>query len=472
MSLFSRLKGARKYEYTSAIPFALLLLEFAIVLLVQDIARKFIVEDTSDVHNYLLLSIIIALCWTVVNVLTGLYRIENFESLRSIILSTLLCSLGHLLILVVVLGLGTGGHYSFKSLVMMSMFTVGALLPTRVLIFRTAALLKHLAPNHRRAIIIGQTPRGKQLADYFLNSSSLPFQYLGFFDGEKPSVATDPYHLGSVQEVQLYCLQKNVSEIYYALDNRPELFTSLVQFTDKHFIFLGVVPNINGIEISRRIDTIVYNDSRIPVITSRKLPLHLFENYQAKRAFDILFSLCALLVLMLTVFPVIGIAIKISSKGPILFKQQRPGKKNKLFWCYKFRTMRVNNDTEKQATKGDDRITKVGAFLRKTSLDELPQFFNVLKGDMSVVGPRPNLVTHLQKYPAHIKEYALRHWVTPGITGFAQVSGYRGETRELIQMQKRVDYDLQYIENWSLRFDLEIIGRTILNLMRGEKAAY
>jgi putative colanic acid biosynthesis UDP-glucose lipid carrier transferase len=179
-----------------------------------------------------------------------------------------------------------------------------------------------------------------------------------------------------------------------------------------------------------------------------------------------------LFFLSITVFPAIAVAIRVSSKGPIFFKQLRPGKKNKLFWCYKFRTMTVNNDTEKQATKDDNRITKVGAFLRKTSLDELPQFFNVLKGDMSVVGPRPNLVSHLQKYPTHIKEYALRHWVTPGITGFAQVSGYRGETRELIQMQKRVDYDLQYIENWSLTFDLEIIGLTILNLVRGEKEAY
>jgi putative colanic acid biosynthesis UDP-glucose lipid carrier transferase len=471
--MFGLLKGARKYEYTSAIPFALLLLEFAIVLLVQDFTKRFIVEDIGDVHNYILLSIIIALCWTIANVITGLYKIENFESLRSILLSTLICSVVHLFTMTLILGLGTGGHYSFRSLLAMTLFTIAALLPTRLLIFRAASLLKAFSPNQRRAIIIGQTPRGKQLSEYFTDSSSLPFRYMGYFDGEQPSVAkSEPHYLGSLHEVQLYCLQKQVSEIYYAIDNRPDLFKSLVQFTDKHFIFLGVVPDINGIDISRRIDTIVYNDSRIPVITSRKLPLHLFENYQAKRVFDILFSTGVLLALSLTLFPIIAIAICTTSKGPIFFKQLRPGKKNKLFWCYKFRTMTVNNETETQATKNDSRITKVGAFLRKTSLDELPQFFNVLKGDMSVVGPRPNLVSHLQKYPLHIKEYALRHWVTPGITGFAQVSGYRGETKELIQMQKRVDYDLQYIENWSLTFDLEIIGLTILNLMRGEKAAY
>lgn len=134
--------------------------------------------------------------------------------------------------------------------------------------------------------------------------------------------------------------------------------------------------------------------------------------------------------------------------------------------------MKINNDELKQASKNDSRITKVGAFLRKTSLDELPQFFNVLIGDMSVVGPRPNLTIHLQEYPKEIREYALRHWVMPGITGYAQVSGYRGETKETYLMQKRVDYDLQYIENWRLTLDVQIIAKTVLNMIKGEDKAY
>jgi putative colanic acid biosynthesis UDP-glucose lipid carrier transferase len=172
------------------------------------------------------------------------------------------------------------------------------------------------------------------------------------------------------------------------------------------------------------------------------------------------------------IFPVIAIAIRLDSVGPVFFKQLRPGKKNKLFDCYKFRTMYVNNKTEVQATWHDSRITKVGAFLRKTNLDELPQFFNVLLGNMSVVGPRPNLISQLEEYSKTIQQYKIRHFITPGITGYAQVNGYRGETRELELMEKRVYYDVLYIENWSLSLDIKIIFLTIWNMLKGDKNAY
>jgi putative colanic acid biosynthesis UDP-glucose lipid carrier transferase len=150
----------------------------------------------------------------------------------------------------------------------------------------------------------------------------------------------------------------------------------------------------------------------------------------------------------------------------------RPGKQNKLFDCYKFRTMRVNDNTEHQATKNDARITRVGAFLRKTSLDEIPQFFNVLLGNMSVVGPRPNMISQLQEYSSKIQNYRMRHFITPGITGYAQVHGFRGETKEIELMEKRVQYDVQYMENWSLWLDLKIISLTVWNAVNGEKNAY
>jgi len=158
--------------------------------------------------------------------------------------------------------------------------------------------------------------------------------------------------------------------------------------------------------------------------------------------------------------------------GPVFFVQKRPGKKNRLFGCYKFRSMRVNGSAEVQATKGDSRITKTGAFLRKTSLDELPQFFNVLLGDMSVVGPRPNMMKQLEEYSKTIDNYQFRHFVTPGITGYAQVSGFRGETREHSMMEKRVKYDVMYMEKWSLFFDIKIIFLTVWNAVRGEENAY
>jgi putative colanic acid biosynthesis UDP-glucose lipid carrier transferase len=166
-------------------------------------------------------------------------------------------------------------------------------------------------------------------------------------------------------------------------------------------------------------------------------------------------------------------AIKLDSKGPIFFRQMRSGKNGKPFWCHKFRTMTVNNESDsKQASKNDSRITKVGAFLRKTSLDEFPQFYNVLIGDMSVVGPRPHMLKHTEEYSAIIDNFKVRHFINSGITGYAQVNGYRGETKDNSQMEKRVIYDNWYLENWSLSLDIKIIIKTVVNAIRGEKNAY
>jgi putative colanic acid biosynthesis UDP-glucose lipid carrier transferase len=195
-------------------------------------------------------------------------------------------------------------------------------------------------------------------------------------------------------------------------------------------------------------------------------------NVWLKRLFDIAFSLLVILTIFPFLFPVIAIAIKIDSEGPVFFKQPRRGKKNMLFDCYKFRTMYIHGVSERQATKDDPRITRVGRFLRKTNLDEVPQFINVLMGNMSVVGPRPHINSQLEQYGEAIKKYKVRHFVTPGITGYAQVNGYRGETKEVRLMEKRVEYDVIYMENWSLSLDIKIIFLTVWNMIRGEKSAY
>ena len=211
----------------------------------------------------------------------------------------------------------------------------------------------------------------------------------------------------------------------------------------------------------------------VPLLTIRREPLLAVYNRILKRSFDIVFSL----VILVTVFPImyiiIGILIKLSSPGPILFKQKRTGLYGHDFECYKFRTMKVNAEADtKQAIKDDPRKTKIGNFLRKTNLDEFPQFINVLKGDMSVVGPRPHMLKHTEQYSALIDKYMVRHLVKPGITGWAQVTGYRGETKTLEQMEGRVKRDVWYIENWTFFLDLKIIVVTLLNMSRGEKNAY
>ncbi|MEN9394801.1 MAG: hypothetical protein RL362_1022, partial [Bacteroidota bacterium] len=211
----------------------------------------------------------------------------------------------------------------------------------------------------------------------------------------------------------------------------------------------------------------------IPVATLRPEPLQIPFNRIVKRGFDIVFSSLTLLVLTPIVFPIVALLIKLSSRGPIFFKQERTGEQGNSFWCWKFRTMQVNPDADKvQATWNDARITSIGKFLRKTNLDELPQFLNVLKGEMSVVGPRPHMLKHTEDYRQRVSKFLVRHFAKPGITGWAQVNGFRGETKQVSDMEKRVEADIWYVENWSLLLDLRIIFKTILNMIRGEKNAY
>jgi exopolysaccharide biosynthesis polyprenyl glycosylphosphotransferase len=196
-------------------------------------------------------------------------------------------------------------------------------------------------------------------------------------------------------------------------------------------------------------------------------------NQLVKRVFDILFSLIFIFLVMSWLLPIIYIMIKIDSKGPVFFKQLRSGKDNKPFKCLKFRTMIVNAKSDTlQATKDDPRITKLGHFLRRTSIDELPQFINVFFGSMSVVGPRPHMLKHTEEYSKIIEKFLGRHYVKPGITGLAQCMGYRGETKDLADMKNRVRLDRYYIENWSFWFDIKIIFLTIVSLVRGSDKAF
>jgi len=196
-------------------------------------------------------------------------------------------------------------------------------------------------------------------------------------------------------------------------------------------------------------------------------------NRIVKRIFDIVFSSLVIVFILSWLFPIIYFLIKMESSGPVFFVQTRSGLNNVPFNCYKFRSMRVNKDSDTvQATKGDSRITKIGAFLRKTSLDELPQFFNVLLGNMSVVGPRPHMLSHTEQYSQLIDQFMVRHFIKPGITGWAQVTGYRGETKLVEEMLGRVEADVWYMENWSFALDLKIIFMTVFKSVYGDAKAY
>lgn len=244
----------------------------------------------------------------------------------------------------------------------------------------------------------------------------------------------------------------------------------VINYCENHFIHFYSVPSIRNYLKRRMYMQLVGNT---PVLSIRREPLADVQNRLLKRLFDILFSGLFLCTAFPFIYLIVGTAIKLSSPGPVFFRQKRTGINGREFWCYKFRSMRVNADADRvQATLHDPRKTRIGEFIRKTSIDELPQFINVFLGQMSVVGPRPHMLKHTDEYSHLIEKYMVRHLVKPGITGWAQVNGFRGETSELWQMEGRVKLDIWYLEHWTPALDLFIIYKTVKNAIHGEKEAY
>lgn len=261
-----------------------------------------------------------------------------------------------------------------------------------------------------------------------------------------------------------------VQEIFCCLShNKDEEIKRIMQFCDKNVIHFHYVPiQFGNYQLNLKPEQL----GEFRLYTNRKEPLLEIQNYALKRAFDIVFSGCVCLCL-LPFLPIIALIIKLQSPGPIFFKQARTGSDGRNFYCIKFRSMHVNADADKiQATKNDPRKFAFGNFMRKTNIDELPQFINVLKGDMSIVGPRPHMLKHTEMYTQIIDKYMVRHFCKPGITGWAQVTGYRGETKEVWQMEERIKRDIWYIENWSFWLDIKIIFLTAKSVIIPDKNAY
>jgi putative colanic acid biosynthesis UDP-glucose lipid carrier transferase len=277
--------------------------------------------------------------------------------------------------------------------------------------------------------------------------------------------------LGNRDECVSYAIANNVKEIYSTISPEKHSYVyGLAQTAEKNMIRFKFVPDFRMF-VNRNIHVDIVES--IPILSFRSEPLEDIVASTKKRVFDVLFSLFIITFLLSWLVPLLAILIKINSPGPVFFVQLRSGKDNKQFRCFKFRTLKVNRDADaKQVTRDDDRFTKLGKFLRKTSLDELPQFFNVLLGDMSVVGPRPHMLKHTEDYSRLLNEYMIRHFVKPGVTGWAQVNGFRGEIKEQEQLRKRIEYDIWYLENWSLWLDFRIIFLTVYVTIKGDKNAF
>lgn len=328
--------------------------------------------------------------------------------------------------------------------------------------------------NVRKVILIGSHENMQELYHAMTDDPTSGYRVLGYFeDFPSDRYPSDVSYLGHPQEVNNFLKQNvgRVDQLYCSLPSaRSAEIVPIINYCENHLVRFFSVPNVRSY-LKRRMHFEMLGN--VPVLSIRREPLELLENRIVKRTFDIVCSTLFLCTIFPFIYIIVGVAIKMSSPGPIFFKQKRSGEDGKEFWCYKFRSMRVNAQCDTlQATEHDPRKTRIGEIIRKTSIDELPQFINVFKGDMSIVGPRPHMLKHTQEYSLLINKFMVRHFVKPGITGWAQVTGYRGETKELWQMEGRVMRDIWYIEHWTFLLDLYIMYKTVYNAIHGEKEAY
>jgi len=320
-----------------------------------------------------------------------------------------------------------------------------------------------LGGNFRRVVILGKTAYTEQLATFFKNNPDYGYKIIQLYDALDTQT--------SLEEVYASIIEKGVDEVYCSLSSFDnEIIREITDFTDNNLKILKFIPD-NTEVFTKKLN---YQYLGItPVLALREIPIDTPLNQFIKRSFDILMSLAVLIGILSWLTPILAILIKLESKGPVFFKQKRNGLDYEEFFCYKFRSMRPNPTADlHQVRKNDVRITRVGRFLRKTSIDEMPQFINVLLGDMSVVGPRPHMVSHTHMYAERIDKFMVRHFIKPGITGLAQVSGFRGEVEDDDHIINRVKFDIFYVENWSLLLDIKIIIQTVIKAIKGDERAY
>jgi len=338
---------------------------------------------------------------------------------------------------------------------------VGALkFLTYILLMQYRSLWKG---NTRNVVVIGESKKAKQLIEIFDERKEF-----GYIFKRQFSPGDQNFDLMSCFR---YIVNNNIDEIYcsvYELKDKELL--AFINFADNNLKTLKFLPDYKNIFATKL--KFEYYDY-LPILSLRDIPLHNPFNALLKRSFDIVFSLVVIFGLLIWVGPILALLIRLESKGPIFFIQKRTGFDNKEFLCFKFRSMGMNDSADaRQAGRNDMRVTKIGKFIRRTSIDELPQFYNVLFGNMSVVGPRPHMLKHTDEYAKRVDKYMLRHFVKPGITGLAQVKGYRGEIEKDSDIQNRIKFDIFYVENWSFLIDLKIIVQTVINAFSGEEKAY
>lgn len=436
-------------------------LDFLVLTILVKIFLNNFAQKTNLFIGYQLIS------WTIIAYFTGFYEVYRFtkpaEILAKLVKQFILFTLVVIAYFSVVREIVT----SFRTLSLFIGFAFLYITLFKGLLFYYLKKYRIiLGGNYRNAIIIGYSESAKNLQNLFDTRPDYGYRFKGFFSDKIKNDAI----VGNVEEIENFVVQNKIDDIYCVLKElTDEQMKKLVEFADYQQCTIKFIPESDEIYAK---NLVVDYYEFFPILSLKRSPLNELFNKAVKRTFDIIFSLLMIVLVLSWLIPLIAILIKLESRGPIFFKQGRPGRHQDEFHCYKFRSMRINSKTEEMTTKNDPRVTKIGAFLRRTSLDEMPQFFNVLFGEMSIVGPRPHLWSHNNEYQKKIKKYNVRLHVRPGITGLAQVKGYRGEIETDEEMINRIKFDVFYIENWSFFLDIKIIVLTVINIFKGQDKAY
>jgi len=323
----------------------------------------------------------------------------------------------------------------------------------------------------KKVIILGYNDTAKKLTRYF-EEDGLNTQMMGYIEDDKNVSELSHYPvLADLCDTLEIAKELDIQEIFSTITPEQNNYIyNLMYQSEKECIRFKIVPNLS-VFIKREVHIEYFGE--LPILSLRSEPLDDVGNRLKKRILDIVVSFLVIVFILSWLMPLLGLLIFLESGPPVFFKQLRTGKNLKPFYCWKFRSMKFNKEANlKQATQNDSRITKIGRFIRKTSLDEFPQFINVFKGEMSLVGPRPHMLKHTTDYSKIVDEFTVRQFLKPGITGWAQINGYRGEITNSEQLRMRVNKDLWYLENWTLWLDIQILFLTVYYVLKGDENAY
>tara|TARA_R110002012_G_scaffold56688_4_gene145643 strand:- start:803 stop:2155 length:1353 start_codon:yes stop_codon:yes gene_type:complete len=415
-------------------------------------------------HSYLLFAVFITVSWLITAYGFSFYSIYRFTPLVRIL--TIIARQFFLLVICsfTFLGIFNEINTSVRAVLEYTCLSMGVIAILKITIFNVRKRFRRqLGGDMVRVIIIGKNTKTERLKNFFNYNPAYGFQLIANLDVLDPEI--------NIEYIKDFVLKNDISQMFCSIaELKNKQIRALIQFADNNLVSLKFLPDNKKI-FTKKMEFQYYGIT--PILALRTLPIDTPVNLFLKRSLDLTISLIVVIGILSWLTPLVSLLIAFDNKGPIFFKQKRNGIGGSEFYCYKFRSMRVNTAAnDLQASKTDVRTTKVGRFLRKTSLDEMPQFYNVLMGDMSVVGPRPHMVAHTHSFATQIDKFMLRHLVKPGITGLAQISGYRGEIESKRDIKNRVRFDIFYVENWSILMDLRIIAKTFIKVIYGDTKAY